>query len=94
MLGMSYSDQLKTKEWRYFRLYVIIAKGSKCELCDDKNYKHFQVHHKRYINGLMAWEYELDDLMVLCGFHHSKVHKPMILEKYNRMKSIKKIYNG
>jgi 5-methylcytosine-specific restriction endonuclease McrA len=88
---MPYREQLNTNEWKYFRLYVIIAKGFKCELCDDKNFKHFQVHHKRYIDGKMAWEYELKDLMVLCGFHHQKVHMPEISEKFNNVKSIKEI---
>ena len=31
---MSYNEQLQTKEWKYFRLYVIIIKGFKCELCE------------------------------------------------------------
>lgn len=91
---MTYNEQLQTKEWKYFRLYVIIVKGFKCELCDDKNFKHFQVHHKIYINDLYAWEYDLKNLMVLCRYHHKKQHRPDIVEKFNRMKSIKQIING
>jgi len=94
MIGMSYSEQLQTEEWKMFRLYVIIVKGFKCELCDDTNFKHFQVHHKVYKQSLMAWEYELNDMMVLCGFHHKKVHMPELKEKFNRTKSIKNIYKN
>lgn len=94
MLGMPYKEQLKTKEWRYFRLYVIHVKGVKCELCQYSNILKLQVHHKYYINGKMAWEYELKDLMVLCRYHHELVHKPMLNEIRKGIKSIKQIYNG
>jgi len=94
MLGMSYNDQLKTKEWRYFRLYIIVAKGCKCELCNYSNFFRLQVHHKYYINGKMAWEYELKDLMLLCRHHHKLVHKPEINDKIKGVKSIKQILNG
>lgn len=91
---MPYKQQLKTKEWQYFRLYVIISKGSKCDLCDYSNIKYLQVHHKVYKKGLMAWQYELKDMMVVCKKCHKKIHMPTIREKYNRTKSLKKIING
>jgi 5-methylcytosine-specific restriction endonuclease McrA len=91
---MSYEDQLKTEEWKMFRLYVIIVKGFKCELCNDKNFKHFQVHHKRYIKDLFAWQYDLEDLMVLCRYHHEKVHNSLIKSRRTDFKTIKEIYNG
>jgi hypothetical protein len=94
LIGMSYSEQLKTDEWQMFRLYVIIVKGFKCELCEDKNFKHFQIHHKSYRDGLLAWQYDVKDMMVLCGFHHKKVHMPDLRKKFDKMKTIKQIYNG
>ena len=91
---MPYNDQLQTKEWKYFRLYVILVKGSKCELCDYNNINYLQPHHIEYKKGLMAWQYELEDMMVLCRTHHKKIHMPALREKYNRTKSLKKIIDG
>lgn len=89
-----YKKQLLTKKWKYFRLYVIVSKGIKCELCDYNNLKYLQVHHKEYKNNLMAWQYKLNDVMVLCNICHRKTHMPALREKYNRTKSLKKIING
>jgi 5-methylcytosine-specific restriction endonuclease McrA len=89
-----YKKQLKMKEWELFRLYVIISKGIKCELCDYNHLRYLQVHHKRYKKGLMAWQYELEDMMVVCKTHHKKIHMPEIREKYNRTKSINNLIDG
>jgi hypothetical protein len=89
-----YYDQLNMKEWAYFRLYVIISKGRKCELCDYNNMDHLQVHHPEYKKQRMLWQYELSEVMVLCKQHHKKVHMPKLREKHNKTKSIKKIVDG
>lgn len=90
-----YDQQLLTIEWKYYRLYVAVVKKFTCELCGERFYKGFNIHHKHYINGLMAWQYDLIDVMFLCSLHHFKVHRPEIMEKQNKgIKSIKDICNG
>lgn len=92
--GMKYHDQLKTKEWKYYRLYVWLAKKHNCELCGERLYK-FHVHHKKYYKDIMAWQYDLKDVMLLCGLHHFKIHRPELVEKGKiGLKSIKQMYNG
>lgn len=41
-----------------------------------------QVHHRRYIVGKKAWEYEDGDLVTLCQECHSKVHKFLPVQVY------------
>jgi 5-methylcytosine-specific restriction endonuclease McrA len=89
-----YKEQMKMKEWAYFRLYVIYSKGGKCEMCDFSIEKYLHVHHKEYKKRKMAWQYSLSDVMVLCKHCHKKSHMPVLREKHNRTKSIKKIING
>lgn len=79
--GMSYYDQLRTNEWKYYRLYVAVVNEFTCELCDRIFYKRFNIHHKKYLKGLMAWQYDLEYVMFLCFRDHYKVHRPEIMEK-------------
>ena len=41
------------------------------------------VHHKRYIVGRNAWEYDDDDLVTLCQDCHSKVHEFLPVQVYD-----------
>jgi hypothetical protein len=91
--GMKYHEQLKQKEWKYYRLYIAVVNNWACELCGEKFYKGFNIHHKKYINGRMAWNYNKNEVMFLCGLHHYKVHRPEIMEKKHGFKTIKEIYN-
>ena len=68
----SYDDQLHMKEWYEFRELVLKQKGYRCEMCGD--YKHLQIHHKKYVSGHYAWEYPLTNMIVLCGDCHKALH--------------------
>lgn len=67
-----YKIQLSRPEWLAFREFIFVVKGKKCELCGSL--KDIQIHHKRYINGRLAWEYIPDDVVVLCGNCHKRIH--------------------
>lgn len=66
---MEYKEQLRDKRWISFR-DKIIKRDKVCQLCGAK--KKLQVHHTVYINGYMAWNYNPDDLYVLCDGCHKK----------------------
>lgn len=51
------------------------------------------VHHKRYILGKQAWEYEDDGLVTLCQHCHSKVHEFLPVQTYAQMKGKLKVMN-
>jgi 5-methylcytosine-specific restriction endonuclease McrA len=81
---MTYKELLRTKEWKYYRLYVATVKNFTCELCGDIFYRGYHIHHKHYIDGLMPWQYSIKDVMFLCAQHHYKVHRPEIEDKINK----------
>ena len=67
-----YSAQLKDKRWYAFREFVFVVRGNRCEKCGSK--ENIQVHHLLYKKGRLAWEYTVNDVMVVCGDCHKKIH--------------------
>jgi len=81
---MDYKEQLKDIRWKIKRLRTIYFAGKKCQMCSYPNF--LQVHHKKYVKGLYAWEYDVNDLIVLCKSCHYKVHRPVLNDKkYDKM---------
>lgn len=60
MLKMAYRDQLLHPNWQRKRLEMLEAAGWECTSCGGAE-KTLHVHHKRYVKGRMAWEYEADE---------------------------------
>lgn len=75
----NYPNQLRHIYWKEKRQEIIINKENKCERCGTK--EHLQVHHKQYIRGKLAWEYEDELLECLCGGCHMKHHADEIEDK-------------
>lgn len=70
---LTYGEQLKHPNWQRKRLNMLEAAGWKCTQCDaEENTLH--VHHKHYVKGRMAWEYEDAELVVLCDQCHLSEH--------------------
>ena len=67
-----YKHLLKDKRWKEFRLKVMSERGSKCECCGGTHI--LQIHHTFYISGKMPWEYNIDDMRVLCKKCHQRIH--------------------
>jgi hypothetical protein len=70
--ALSYKKQLETPSWNKFRKMVFAKKGAICEICGAS--KNLQVHHPKYKSGHKAWEYTLDEVMVVCCNCHKKIH--------------------
>lgn len=68
-----YKALLQLPQWQKKRLEVLEAAGWKCSECGAED-RQLQVHHKRYIAGAKPWEYESDDLAVLCDRCHEAEH--------------------
>ena len=68
-----YNRLLEDKRWKEFRLKVMSERGNKCECCGGTDI--LQIHHTFYISGKMPWDYEINDMRVLCKKCHQKVHK-------------------
>ena len=68
-----YEDQLNDYRWKAFRQFVFTVRGKECEMCGCK--RTLQVHHLEYKNNMRAWEYGVNDVMVVCDQCHKKIHK-------------------
>jgi hypothetical protein len=73
MTKLTYSEQLRHPNWQRVRLEVLNRAGWKCEVCSGGDTT-LHVHHKRYIKGRMAWEYDLTNFASLCEECHSQTH--------------------
>lgn len=69
---MHYVGQLSDARWKAFREFVFVVRGEKCETCG--NTTNLQVHHLQYRNYAMAWEYNCNEVVVLCRNCHKKIH--------------------
>lgn len=67
-----YNRLLEDKRWKEFRLKVMSERGNKCECCGGTDV--LQIHHTFYIKGKMPWEYDIDDMRVLCKRCHQRIH--------------------
>lgn len=67
-----YNRLLKDKRWKEFRLKVMSERSDKCECCGGTHI--LQIHHTFYISGKMPWEYDIDDMRVLCKKCHQRIH--------------------
>jgi len=76
---MTYEEQLLTPEWKSRRAEILERDWYMCQKCMSS--KNLQVHHKKYIDGLMAWEYSDWYLITLCGTCHKNEHEIKGIEK-------------
>ena len=67
-----YNEQLKSKEWKKLANKIRKRDNYTCQKCGS--HKHLQVHHKKYIKGRLAWEYDESNLVTLCSECHKKIH--------------------
>lgn len=74
MATMTYKEQLLHPNWQRKRLEMLSAADFKCQSCLNGEVT-LHVHHKRYVKGRMAWEYENIELEVLCEVCHADQHE-------------------
>lgn len=70
---MNFFDQYQHPNWQKKRLEVLEAAEFTCERCFDSDTQ-LHVHHKRYIKGRKVWEYDREELSVLCDSCHATAH--------------------
>jgi hypothetical protein len=71
---MDYSDQYRHPQWQKRRLERLEKSGFSCENCGDGE-SQLHVHHIRYTKGSKVWEYDDNELEVLCEVCHSALHE-------------------
>jgi hypothetical protein len=70
---MTYAEQLLDYRWIEKREYIKQRDFGMCQNC--MSCRNLNVHHKKYVKGLMAWEYPDWFLITLCQRCHEKEHK-------------------
>lgn len=89
-----YSAQLKDPRWRKKREEILGRDKYQCQRCNPPAHEldyydayadgRLEVHHKRYIAGRMAWEYDNEDLITLCSACHGVHHMREAVDHSNR----------
>lgn len=78
---MTYADQLESWQWIEFRSDFLESKRKPagelyCDECGcDTPDETLHVHHKFYRRGYLAWDYDFDDLRLLCKQCHQVIHE-------------------
>lgn len=70
----SYSELLRDPRWQRKRLEALNFADWRCDRCCDAE-STLHVHHKRYVKGRAPWEYDLEELAVLCAHCHGVEHE-------------------
>lgn len=79
-MAKTYWEKLQDPRWQKLRLEAMQAKDFCCELCGDKE-NSLNVHHKSYFKNHEPWEYDINQLAVLCQSCHEDVHNQVDLLK-------------
>lgn len=88
---MTYEEQLDDVRWFAKRLEILERDDYCCQDClrGKNRLSHsieLHVHHKKYIDGLMAWEYPNELLITLCDECHGKLHGKIDDPRPDRLK--------
>jgi hypothetical protein len=96
-MKLSYIEQLRHPNWQRKRLEMLASNDWTCAKCAAVD-KELHVHHLRYVKGRMAWEYEDEELQVLCNACHKLTHEELdalILEfGWTRWADVSKLLGG
>jgi len=83
-----YRRLLQDPKWKIKAQFIRKRDNHKCCTCGKKTNR-LQVHHTKYIKGLMPWEYENETLISLCSACHRKEHG-IVLKRKTKKKSTPK----
>jgi hypothetical protein len=90
---MEYWQLLKSPQWQQKRLEKLSLAGWECQNCGSKD-KELHVHHKQYFKGRNPWEYENDQLEVLCDKCHTVQHESLqCIKEIISLSDANEIYN-
>lgn len=75
-MEMEYKKLLLNPKWQKKRLEILQRDNFSCVVCgngiDTDTQVH--VHHLSYRKGCMPWEYDINNMRVLCQKCHQRIH--------------------
>lgn len=85
MKKKTYFEKLKDPRWQKKRLEALDNAEWRCEYCYESEYT-LHVHHKVYFKGRDPWEYDIEQLAVLCEVCHEGFHEEdLLMEAVSRI---------
>lgn len=72
-MAKTYFEKLKDPRWQRKRLEAMEAAEFMCQMCCDSTTT-LHVHHKAYFKGREPWEYDIEQLAVVCENCHKDEH--------------------
>ena len=80
-MATTYWEKLKDPRGQKKRLEIMQDREFKCEMCGDDETS-LNVHHKEYFKGHEPWEYENNQLAVICENCHKAQHDNLDILKW------------
>jgi hypothetical protein len=71
---VNYRDELKDPRWQRKRLEIMQRDNWRCQRCNREDTT-LNVHHRYYLKGRAAWEYESEVLITVCEPCHESVEE-------------------
>jgi hypothetical protein len=81
MTDKTYWEKLKDPRWQKLRLEAMQKANFTCEVCNDTETS-LNVHHREYFKGNEPWEYNTNQLSVVCEKCHEGHHDDFNLLKW------------
>ena len=72
-MSANYFEKLQDPRWQKKRLEAMQAANFSCASCGNETVT-LHVHHKQYFKGREPWEYDVEQLEVLCKDCHAWAH--------------------
>lgn len=69
----SYQEWLKDPRWIKRRNEILTRDKNTCQFCGAQD-KYLHVHHRKYFDGFLPWEYPDSTLVTLCEDCHKYIH--------------------
>jgi len=86
-----YRRLLQDPKWKIKAAYIRKRDNHTCKRCGKKSHR-LQVHHIKYEDGLLPWEYDNSTLESLCSTCHKKEHNIKPRKKFKvKKKTTKKL---
>jgi 5-methylcytosine-specific restriction endonuclease McrA len=71
-MALSYREQMTHPLWIKKRNEILQRDGYACRICGSILHK-LEVHHLCYFPDLLAWEYDDELIITVCGKHHTQL---------------------
>jgi len=71
-MALSYKEQMNHPLWIRKKSFIFQRDGFACRICGTTLHK-LEAHHLCYFPDLLAWEYDDELIVTVCGKHHEQL---------------------